>query len=582
MWRYLRMAEEAFCVCTIIGALYWLITNGIASSKQRCDELAPFKKVLKGAWIPTSYGIDLTDVQWRSWREQAPLLIPLLVGCVFIRRRLVPPESGEKWKRATFTAYWGIAFAAGMHGSGMVWLTAALAVNFVVSRKLGADPRAVAWAWVFNLLLLGAAKVWGEEYWEELLSDWGFGFIASSPSFKRLFGLSLLDQIYNGVYEWTRPLNLTVLRLISFNIEAHQAAKRHESSTPMQEQGGGDKNKTEKGKEDAEDTLAREAVLKDWIDLPPDRAFLSYLAYILYPPLYVAGPIITFDDFLRQIVAPPPQNSAGPSQVTAGFFKLLRASASFLLLEVMLHFLYYHAVSLNLPRLLHTFPKHQVFIPPWEMMFLGFYMLNYMYLKFLTIWRATAAVAFLDGVTTTDNMNRCVCNNYTFGGFWRSWHRSLHVWILRYLYGPLGGHARRLVVVWPIFVFIGLWHDLELRWLAWALLNCFCICLEGFSLAYFRGPSCHALRQTWWWDRLCILGGVLNVYLLMVCNLAILYGFNGSYDYLCSFLLPYPGYSTWSDIVTANLIGFWWLCCGVTLMMRTRERERESGKLKRF
>lgn len=27
---------------------------------------------------------------------------------------------------------------------------------------------------------------------------------------------------------------------------------------------------------------------------------------------------------------------------------------------------------------------------------------------------------------------------------------------------------------------------------------------------------------------------------------------------------------------------FWWLCCGVTLMMRTRERERESGKLKRF
>lgn len=112
-------------------------------------------------------------------------------------------------------------------------------------------------------------------YWEELLSDWGFGFIASSPSFKRLFGLSLLDQIYNGVYEWTRPLNLTVLRLISFNIEAHQAAKRHESSTPMQEQGGGDKNKTEKGKEDAEDTLAREAVLKDWIDLPPDRAFLS-------------------------------------------------------------------------------------------------------------------------------------------------------------------------------------------------------------------------------------------------------------------------------------------------------------------
>jgi D-alanyl-lipoteichoic acid acyltransferase DltB (MBOAT superfamily) len=44
----------------------------------------------------------------------------------------------------------------------------------------------------------------------------------------------------------------------------------------------------------------------------------------------------------------------------------------------------------------------------------------------------------LDLMQTTDNMKRCVCNNYTFAGFWRSWHASLHVWILRYMYLPLG------------------------------------------------------------------------------------------------------------------------------------------------
>lgn len=29
--------------------------------------------------------------------------------------------------------------------------------------------------------------------------------------------------------------------------------------------------------------------------------FTNYLAYILYPPLYIAGPIITFNDFMWQV-----------------------------------------------------------------------------------------------------------------------------------------------------------------------------------------------------------------------------------------------------------------------------------------
>ena len=30
-----------------------------------------------------------------------------------------------------------------------------------------------------------------------------------------------------------------------------------------------------------------------------------YIAYVLYPPLYIAGPIITFDDFVTQFRSPP-------------------------------------------------------------------------------------------------------------------------------------------------------------------------------------------------------------------------------------------------------------------------------------
>lgn len=30
-------------------------------------------------------------------------------------------------------------------------------------------------------------------------------------------------------------------------------------------------------------------------------SFANYLAYVLYPPLYIAGPIMTFNDFTWQV-----------------------------------------------------------------------------------------------------------------------------------------------------------------------------------------------------------------------------------------------------------------------------------------
>jgi D-alanyl-lipoteichoic acid acyltransferase DltB (MBOAT superfamily) len=32
-----------------------------------------------------------------------------------------------------------------------------------------------------------------------------------------------------------------------------------------------------------------------------DYSLINFLAYCLYPPLYIAGPIITFNDFVWQV-----------------------------------------------------------------------------------------------------------------------------------------------------------------------------------------------------------------------------------------------------------------------------------------
>lgn len=48
-------------------------------------------------------------------------------------------------------------------------------------------------------------------------------------------------------------------------------------------------------------------------------------------------------------------------------------------------------------------------------------------------------------------------------GFWRNWHSSFNAWLVRYLYIPLGGNRHRCLVIWPVFLFVAVWHDIEAR-----------------------------------------------------------------------------------------------------------------------
>ena len=43
-----------------------------------------------------------------------------------------------------------------------------------------------------------------------------------------------------------------------------------------------------------------------------DYSFLNYLAYVLYSPLYLAGPIISFNYYISQVYSPFPSLIAAP------------------------------------------------------------------------------------------------------------------------------------------------------------------------------------------------------------------------------------------------------------------------------
>ena len=95
--------------------------------------------------------------------------------------------------------------------------------------------------------------------------------------------------------------------------------------------------------------------------------------------------------------------------------------------------------------------------------------LLFIWYKFNIIWKWAKVWSYMEGVEVIDNMNRCVANNYGFEGFWRMWHRGFNMWLIRYMYIPLGGNKSILKSYFCVFLFVAFWHDPELKLLVWAM-----------------------------------------------------------------------------------------------------------------
>jgi len=254
-------------------------------------------------------------------------------------------------------------------------------------------------------------------------------------------------------------------------------------------------------------------------------------------------------------------------------------------LEIFLHFCYYHAVI--------TFGAWRR-LPPAEVALTGYLVLNFMYTKFLIIWRFFRAMALFDGIESPENMNRCVNNNFTFVGFWRSWHGSFNKWTIRYMYVPLGGTKTRAYSLWLIFFFIGLWHDLWWKWVAWALLNCLFFSLEIIIMTIAASEKVLCSKPLFFFSVVLIPNqfeklwankysrnlvgavGSLNIFLLMISNLAILLGFEDSFKFLSRAFLSEEGG------LPLFVAAWFWLFIGVMFMQEIRAGEARMSQAKKF
>ncbi len=90
---------------------------------------------------------------------------------------------------------------------------------------------------------------------------------------------------------------------------------------------------------------------------------------------------------------------------------------------------------------------------------------------------------------------------------------------MRYLYVPLGGSRYRLLTIFPTFLFVAVWHDLEWRLLGWAALVCLAFVPEIAIKRACAAPRFAALRRTPGYVHAAAAAAAINIAGLMAANL---------------------------------------------------------------
>ncbi|KAI0636277.1 MBOAT-domain-containing protein [Trametes polyzona] len=471
--------------------------------------------------------VDNSDTQYRSFRSGLPSLISLAGAFLCLKylytlaaRQTRHASDTSNLVQVPFLVTFSTAMLFGLHGMSALKVFVILAINYALGKAAAGSKTNPILTWIFNGVVLFAI---------ERNSGYKFGSFHGA--------LSSLDA-WEGVYpRWWISFNITMLRLISFNMDYYWACNR----VGLPDTGGAMSDK-------------QRPRVPHSLEF---YTFFNYVAYVLYPPLYIAGPIMTFNDFMWQLRRPVTITS----RVTIGY--LIRFLACILTFEAILHFMYVVAIKDT---------KAWVGYSAAELCMVGFWNLIVVWLKLLVPWRFFRLWALLGGIDPPENMVRCMANNYSTLGFWRAWHRSYNLWITRYIYIPLGGTRNRIFTVVLVFTFVALWHDLSFRLLAWGWLVSLFIMPE--VAARFLLPASKYGDKPWY-RHVAAIGAVLNVLMMMSANLI---GFVIGTDGMKYML--HQIFDSWEGI---RFILFACACLfvGVQVMFEYREEEERQGIARR-
>lgn len=125
-----------------------------------------------------------------------------------------------------------------------------------------------------------------------------------------------------------------------------------------------------------------------------------------------------------------------------------------------------------------------------------------------------------------------------------------------------------MIVIWPIFFFVAIWHDLEWRLMSWAWLICFAFVPEMIAKNIARSKYFDHVRKTSAFRSLCACAAAINIAALMAVNMVgFVVGTDGIGD-LFRELFASPGY-----VVTTFFVFY----CGAQVIFAWREYDDNTS-----
>ncbi|KAJ2724506.1 glycerol transporter [Coemansia sp. Benny D115] len=167
-----------------------------------------------------------------------------------------------------FPFVFSCVFICVLSGTSVIFIAAIVTGNYWLSKTLGGRRWAPLVFWTYGIAVL-------------FMNETYKGY-----AFKQLYsGLAWLDAYRGLLRRWDIMFNITMLRMLSFAMDYHWrvgqeqvAGARYVDGCALQECET-EKQRVERSR------------------LGGDYGFINYWAYLFYPPLYLTGPIITFNNF---------------------------------------------------------------------------------------------------------------------------------------------------------------------------------------------------------------------------------------------------------------------------------------------
>ncbi|OWB57423.1 hypothetical protein B5S28_g3366 [[Candida] boidinii] len=537
------------------------------ASNETNPNFPKFQRFLSKGWI---FGrkVDNSDAQYRFFRDNFLTLSALILIHLGIKNSAI----FLKIDKLTFDAIFGLVFLFGAHGFNCFKILFHVVLSYLIVRY---SPNSYTAKWIL---------------WTYGLSTLFINDKYRSVKYGDIIGvLSFMDGFKGIIPRWDVFFNFTLLRLLSFNLDYLKKKDSQDSSSsndntqssssssssgtsteniPLNEteiDSGSEKqsqleenSSNFKKNDDSKIFTTNSTVYLDErqrLDAPLDISeynFSNYFSYVFYTPLFIAGPVITFNDYMYQTKTTLPSINWKRTLIYG-----LRLLFCILVMEFLLHYMYVVAVAKT---------KAWKGDTPFQISMIGLFNLNIIWLKLLIPWRLFRLWALLDGIDPPENMIRCMDNNYSAMSFWRAWHRSYNKWVVRYLYIPLGGSKNRILSTLATFSFVAVWHDIDLKLLVWGWLIVLFLLPEIILTQVFK-----PYQNEWWFRHVCALGAVINIWMMMLANL---YGFCLGKDGLVMLLREmFTTLDGFVFFITSAICLF----VGAQVMFELRESEKRRG-----